>query len=83
MPFHNHSFGVTDENGAQGSLTPTVVLASSVGGNMYQTVTNAALVQLAPQALAINGASLPHNNMQPYLTLNYCIAMQGVFPPRG
>ena len=26
--------------------------------------------------------SLPHNNMMPYLTLNYCIALQGVFPPR-
>jgi microcystin-dependent protein len=50
---------------------------------MYQTTTNASLVQLAPQALAINGAGLPHNNMQPYLALNFCIAMQGVFPPRG
>ena len=28
------------------------------------------------------GGSLPHNNMQPYLTLNFCIAMQGVFPAR-
>ena len=33
-------------------------------------------------ALAIAGASLPHNNMMPYLTLNFCIALQGVFPPR-
>ena len=29
------------------------------------------------------GGSQPHNNMQPYLTLNFCIALQGVFPPRG
>lgn len=28
------------------------------------------------------GGSLPHNNMQPYLTLNFCIALQGIFPPR-
>lgn len=34
-------------------------------------------------ALSIAGSSLPHNNMQPYLTLNFCIAMQGIFPPRG
>jgi microcystin-dependent protein len=41
------------------------------------------LVQLSPFALAIAGGGLPHNNMQPYLTLNFCIALQGVFPPRG
>ena len=82
MPAHTHAFGVTDENGTQGSLTETVVLASSAGGQMYQTNTNANLVQLAPQALAVAGGSLPHNNMQPYLTLNYCIALQGVFPAR-
>jgi microcystin-dependent protein len=31
----------------------------------------------------ICGGDQPHNNMQPYLTLNFCIALQGVFPPRG
>lgn len=33
-------------------------------------------------SLAPTGGSLPHNNMQPYLTLSFCIALQGVFPPR-
>jgi microcystin-dependent protein len=51
--------------------------------NAYQQTTNANLVNMAPQALAPAGGSLPHNNMQPYLTLNFCIALQGVFPPRG
>lgn len=37
---------------------------------------------MAPQALGLSGGNLPHNNMQPYITLNYCIALQGVFPPR-
>jgi microcystin-dependent protein len=82
IPAHSHAFGVTAENGAQGSLTETALIGASVGGNMYQTTTNANLVQLAPQALAVAGASLPHNNMQPYLTLNFCIALQGVFPAR-
>jgi microcystin-dependent protein len=40
------------------------------------------LTQMAPQTLAPAGGSLPHNNLQPYLTLNYCIALQGVFPAR-
>jgi microcystin-dependent protein len=33
-------------------------------------------------ATSITGGSLPHNNMMPYLTLNFCIALQGIFPPR-
>jgi len=38
---------------------------------------------MAPEALSVIGGSQPHNNMQPYLTLNFCIALQGIFPPRG
>jgi microcystin-dependent protein len=37
---------------------------------------------MAFQAIGITGADQPHNNMMPYLTLNFCIALQGVFPPR-
>ena len=33
-------------------------------------------------AVGLAGGSLPHNNMQPYLTLNFCIALQGIFPQR-
>ncbi len=40
------------------------------------------LVQLAPQALPPAGGDQPHNNLQPYLTFYFCIALQGVFPPR-
>jgi microcystin-dependent protein len=58
-------------------------LAHSVDGSAYQTDTASHQVNLAFNALAPVGGSLPHNNMMPYLTLNFCIAMQGVFPPRG
>lgn len=82
MPVHNHNFAVSTENGAQGTLTNQVVLGKSIGGTLYQTNTSANLVQMNVQALAVTGGSLPHNNMSPYLTLLYCIALQGVFPPR-
>ena len=36
-----------------------------------------------PQALSLTGGSAPHNNMMPYLVVNFCIAMQGVFPARN
>ena len=38
--------------------------------------------QINPNSLTITGGGQPHNNMQPYLTLNFCIALQGVFPAR-
>jgi microcystin-dependent protein len=40
-------------------------------------------VMMAPEALAPAGGDQPHNNMQPYLTFYFCIALQGVFPPRS
>jgi microcystin-dependent protein len=40
-------------------------------------------VQMHPLGTSATGGSLPHNNMMPYLTLNFCIALQGIFPPRG
>ena len=50
-------------------------------GNVYLD-TPGSLVAMAPEALAPAGGSQPHNNLQPYLTLNFNIALQGVFPPR-
>ncbi|MBV8928765.1 MAG: phage tail protein [Mycobacteriaceae bacterium] len=39
-------------------------------------------VQMNPAMASVTGGSQPHNNMQPYLTLNYCIALQGIYPAR-
>ncbi len=83
MPAHNHNFAVRSSNGTQGTLAPNVILARSVGGNLYQSNTTQNLVQMDPVSLSVAGSSLPHNNMAPYLTLLFCIAMQGVFPPRS
>jgi microcystin-dependent protein len=82
MPLHPHTLNA---NGAPGDLQfpgPDRSLARSTGGNAYKTPLGTT-AQLAPQALTPAGGSLPHNNMQPYLTLNFNIALQGVFPPRG
>lgn len=80
MPLHSHSLrAATQDNGDVNIVAPTASYAPSTGGSLYQTTPNA---QLAYQAVAAAGASLPHNNMQPYLTVNFCIAMQGIFPQR-
>lgn len=51
--------------------------------NAYQQNVSANLVMMAPEALPPAGGDQPHNNMQPYLTFYFNIALQGVFPPRG
>jgi microcystin-dependent protein len=83
MPLHNHNFLGANETGEQKTLANNVALVNAAGGNIYQTNTAANLTQMnLPQAISISGGSLPHNNMQPFLTVNFCIAMQGVFPAR-
>jgi microcystin-dependent protein len=83
IPAHSHgAFGST-ENATLKQPAPNLFLARSKAGTIYQSVTNANLTQMNPQALSISGGDQPHNNMQPYLTLNFCIALQGVFPPRS
>jgi microcystin-dependent protein len=56
-------------------------LSRPASGNLYN-LANPALVAMAPEALSPAGGDQPHNNLQPYLTFYFCIALQGVFPPR-
>ena len=82
IPNHTHNIATAATLANVNAPSDQVVLGRSNGGNAYQaTVAN--LTAMAPQALTPTGGSLPHNNMQPYLTLLFCIALQGVFPPRS
>ena len=82
IPLHTHNLMASNEDGTQGSVTHNITIATSVGGKLYTTTTNANVVTMNPQDLTPTGGGLPHNNMMPYLTLNYCIALQGIFPAR-
>jgi len=80
MPAHNHD--VTASNQIGTDRTPSGEdLARSKGMNLYAPSGTA--TPMAFQATTPAGGSLPHNNMSPYLTLTFCIALQGIFPPRG
>ncbi len=81
MPVHTHGLQASPDPGDNTVPGPTVSLAGSVGGHVYVGGTPA-LTSAAPTALAVAGGSQPHNNMQPYLTLFFCIALQGIFPQR-
>ena len=80
MPVHNHTVNATSTPGEVSSPTAAVSIARSSGKPAY--VAPASLTNLNFQAVAPNGGSLPHNNLMPFVTLNYCIALQGVYPPR-
>jgi microcystin-dependent protein len=81
MPFHTHTLQASFGPGDLKEPQDGAVLTRNQNGAIYNPAV-APLVTMAPQTLAPAGGSLPHNNMMPYLTLNFCIAMQGVFPPR-
>ena len=82
IPSHSHPLRGTVEDGSQGTLAAGVTIATSVGGTLYQTNTGSGLVSMNANAIVPAGGDQPHNNMQPYLTFYFCIALQGVFPPR-
>jgi microcystin-dependent protein len=79
IPAHTHSFMASQADGIS-RLPEANRVANMIGVNGYAAP--GALVQFNPNALAPAGGDQPHNNMQPYLTFYFCIALQGVFPPR-
>lgn len=82
MPAHSHA--LRGNNSMGDTPIPTGNTLARFGTtNIYQQTVNANLVSMSAQALPPAGGDQPHNNMMPYLTLNFCIALQGVFPPRG
>ncbi len=81
MPSHSHALNTYNDIGEDRASNATEAMARSTGGLLYGGPT--ALTPMAGSALSLYGGSLPHNNMQPYLTLSFCIALQGIFPSRG
>ena len=83
IPAHSHSMRAHngDQADAQNPSANTS-LAQSANGFAYQQTTNSNLTNMAPETLTPAGGDQPHNNMMPYLTLYFNIALQGVFPPR-
>jgi microcystin-dependent protein len=82
MPAHTHVLQGISFLSSTATPNNTTVLAKSLNGSAYADA-SAGVVNMAPEALPVAGGSLPHNNMMPYLTLSFCIALQGVFPPRS
>jgi microcystin-dependent protein len=81
MPIHTHGALTRNDPAELQAPAPDRAMARSTSGFAYSTA--APNTNLNFQTLSVEGNSNPHNNMQPFLVLNYIIALQGVFPPRG
>jgi microcystin-dependent protein len=75
MPTHIHFVEASQQN-ASTPIPNGNLLA--VSNNLYASATN--LTSISPATVTNTGGSQPHINMQPYLTLSFCIALQGIFP---
>jgi microcystin-dependent protein len=82
IPSHSHAL---QASGAPGNRTAPAgnSFARTAGGTPYEPPAQGLpLVPMAGQSLAPAGGDQPHNNMQPFLTFYFNIALQGVYPPR-
>lgn len=82
MPVHLHTMSALPETATVQAPAAGRAIARSQNTSAYQNNTTQALEAMASETLALTGGSFPHNNLQPYLTLNFCIALFGEFPAR-
>lgn len=81
IPMHSHALVAADDSATTNNPAGAwPARPFGRGNNLYATGSPAAM---APQAIAPAGGGFPHNNLMPYLAMNFCIALQGIFPPRG
>ena len=81
MPAHTHTLNGITQAGT--SAVPTGNLLANTGALDKEYGTPGTLTPMSVQAIGITGGNQPHENMQPYLAINYCIALEGIFPSRN
>ena len=82
IPAHSHGVAASQSDGIE-RIPVGQLCATGIGIGMYGPPSPGPVVQLSPNATTPAGGDQPHNNLQPYLTFYFNIALQGVFPPRG
>ncbi|WP_068777717.1 phage tail protein [Paenibacillus sp. FJAT-26967] len=79
IPQHTHQVQASSTSASDPSPLNNVWAAAN--GSVYDPA--ATMIQMNSGAIGQAGGSQPHNNMQPYLSLNFAIAIQGIFPSRN
>lgn len=83
VPAHTHALAASAAAAYARSPSGELFANQNGGVNSYATLAGAPTALLASAASETVGGGQPHNNMAPYLVLNFCIALQGVYPPRS
>lgn len=81
MPAHNHSLNAVSEGGD--ASAPAGALLANTGALDKEYKTTGTIVAMNSQAIGVNGGSQPFSIVQPYLCINYIIALFGIFPSRN
>lgn len=87
MPAHNHLLTGLNNTGTQSSPSSTAYLANDGRGGSgilrYMQGNGTPNTTMAPMMLSVVGGGQPHENRQPFLVVNFCIALEGIYPPRN
>ena len=88
MASHTHSVKGTAKEGTERTIGNKgdrlfAKLANSSGDFIFRVPEASKMTPLAAGIVSVTGNGQPHDNMQPYITLNFCIALQGLFPARN
>jgi microcystin-dependent protein len=81
LPSHTHNLMAASATAT--SKSPNGKVLAKAKRNVYAPSSSGSMSQLAPTSIGTVGNSQPHNNMQPFLTIRYCIALQGIYPSRN
>ena len=83
IPQHQHALNASTEGANQQTPTGNLLANLSRKNKIYAPAAADALTPMNGAAVGPTGNSQPHNNMQPFLAIRFCIALQGVFPSRN
>jgi len=83
IPVHDHAILASNDAATANTAAGNHPARPFGRGNSLFSTSQAPIANLAPEALAPAGGDQPHSNLMPYLTMNFCIALQGIFPPRS
>ena len=81
LPTHTHLLNASAAQASTNVPDTNTILSASNPQNIYAQATN--LIAMSPAAIGNVGGSQAHTNMQPYLVLNFSIALQGIFPSQN
>jgi microcystin-dependent protein len=89
IPSHNHTYRAVQATGTENEPNANLMVGEGIPGSKkvnpveFYKQDATSMVSMASDSLSVSGGGQAHENQQPYLTLNYCIALMGLFPSRG